>query len=410
MVKETKLYEALGVDPACSDNDLKKAYRKLALKYHPDKTGGQTSEKFQEISHAYDVLSDSQKRHVYDQYGEAGLSGEGGPGGMGGLSPEDLFSHFFGGGMGGSGRGGRSSGPRRGKDVAHGLKVSLEDLYKGKTSKLALQKNEICDKCEGRGGKEGAVKTCTTCNGQGYRVMLRQMGPMMQQIQQPCADCRGEGEIINQKDKCKHCNGKKVTSVRKVLEVHIDRGMKDGRKIVFSGEGDQAPGTVPGDVIIILEQKEHERFRRSGDDLFFNAKIDLVTALAGGKILIPHLDDRVLVVDILPGEVIKPGELKAVMGQGMPTERHHDFGNLYVQFEIDFPNANWTDPTQIELLRSILPPAAALPEPPKTAVVEEVNLTEMDPRQRARAEQGHFGDDDDDENGGHGPGVQCAQQ
>ncbi|KAG0039268.1 Type I HSP40 co-chaperone [Podila clonocystis] len=406
MVKETKLYEALEVDPGCSDSELKKAYRKLALKFHPDKTGGQTSERFQDISHAYDVLSDPQKRTVYDQYGEAGLSGEGGPGGgMGGLSPEDLFSHFFGGG--GGGRGGRPSGPRRGKDVAHGLKVTLEDLYKGKTTKLALQKNVICEKCEGKGGKEGAVKTCTTCNGQGYRVMLRQMGPMMQQIQQPCGDCRGEGEIINAKDKCKPCSGRKVTQVRKVLEVHIDRGMKDGRKIVFNGEGDQAPGTIPGDVVIVLEQREHERFKRTGDDLYYNAKIDLVTALAGGKIQIPHLDDRVLVVDILPGEVIKPSELKAVMGQGMPTERHHDFGNLYIQFEIEFPAANWTDLSHIEQLRAILPPATPLPELAKTAHIEEVSLTEMDPRQKARAEQGHMGDDDEE---GHGPGVQCAQQ
>ncbi|KAF9575600.1 Type I HSP40 co-chaperone [Mortierella alpina] len=408
MVKETKYYEALEVEPGCSDSELKKAYRKLALKYHPDKTGGATSEKFQEISHAYDILSDAQKRQVYDQYGEAGLSGEGGAGGgMGGLSPEDLFSHFFGGG-GGGGRGGRPSGPRRGKDVAHGLKVSLEDLYKGKTTKLALQKNVICEKCEGKGGKEGAVKTCNTCHGQGFRVMLRQMGPMMQQIQQPCGDCRGEGEIINAKDKCKFCNARKVTQVRKVLEVHIDRGMKDGRKIVFSGEGDQAPNTIPGDVVIVLEQKEHDRFKRNGDDLFYDAKIDLVTALAGGKIHIPHLDDRILIVEILPGEVIKPGDLKAVMGQGMPTERHHDFGNLYIQFEIEFPAANWTDVANIEKIRSILPAAAPLPALPKGAHTEEVNLTEMDPRQKARAEQGHMGGDDDEE-GGH-PGVQCAQQ
>ncbi|KAI8353690.1 mitochondrial protein import protein-like protein MAS5, partial [Mortierella sp. GBAus27b] len=392
MVKETKLYDVLEVTPDCNESDLKKAYRKLALKHHPDKGGDQI--KFQEISHAYDILSDTQKRSTYDQFGEAGLSGEGaGPGGMGGLSPEDLFSHFF----GGSGRGSRPSGPRRGKDVAHGLKVSLEDLYKGKTTKLALQKNVICEQCSGRGGKEGAVKTCNTCNGQGYRVMLRQMGPMVQQIQQPCSDCRGEGEVINPKDKCKGCNARKVTQVRKVLEVHIDRGMKDGRKIVFSGEGDQAPGTVPGDVVIVLEQKDHERFKRSGDDLFYDAKIDLVTALAGGKLHIPHLDERVLVVDILPGEVIKPGELKAVMGQGMPTERHHDFGNLYIQFEIEFPTANWTDHAKIDQLRSILPPAAELPPLPKGAITEEVALTEMDPRQRARAEQGHMGGDDDDE-------------
>ncbi|KAF9962102.1 Type I HSP40 co-chaperone [Modicella reniformis] len=388
MVKETKLYEILEVQPDCSESELKKAYRKLALKYHPDKAGPESAEKFQAISHAYDVLNDPQKRQTYDTYGEAGLSGDGpGSGGMG-LSPEDLFSHFFG---GGGGRGSRPTGPRRGKDVAHGLKVSLEDLYKGKTTKLALQKNVICEQCNGKGGKEGA------------------MGPMMQQIQQPCGDCRGEGEVINPKDKCKSCNARKVTQVRKVLEVHIDRGMKDGRKIVFTGEGDQAPGTVPGDVVIVLEQKEHDRFKRNGDDLFYDAKINLVTALAGGKIQIPHLDERVLIVDILPGEVIKHGELKAVMGQGMPAERHHDFGNLYIQFEIEFPPPNWTDLAQIEQLRSILPPAAELPLPPKGVHVEEVSLTEMDPRQKARAEQGHMGGEEDEE-GGHASGVQCAQQ
>jgi len=251
---------------------------------------------------------------------------------MGGLSPEDLFSHFFGGG--GGGRGGRPSGPRRGKDVAHGLKVTLEDLYKGKTTKLALQKNIICEKCEGKGGKEGAVKTCTTCNGQGYRVMLRQMGPMMQQIQQPCGDCRGEGEIINAKDKCKQCNGRKVTQVRKVLEVHIDRGMKDGRKIVFNGEGDQAPGTIPGDVVIVLEQREHERFKRTGDDLYYNAKIDLVTALAGGKIQIPHLDDRILVVDILPGEVIKPGMFFIILSNGKKMLQNRNRSPYLVRFSL----------------------------------------------------------------------------
>ncbi|KAF9975938.1 Type I HSP40 co-chaperone [Actinomortierella ambigua] len=405
MVKETKLYDILEVDPSCSDSELKKAYRKLALKYHPDKTGGATSEKFQEISHAYDILSDNQKRAIYDQHGEAGLSGDGGAGGGMGLSPEDLFSHFFGAGSARS----RPSGPRRGKDVAHGLKVTLEDLYKGKTTKLALQKNVTCDKCEGRGGKEGAVRTCQTCNGQGIRLMLRQIGPMMQQIQQPCQDCRGEGEIINPKDKCKHCNGRKVNQIRKVLEVHIDRGMKDGRKIVFAGEGDQAPGTIPGDVVIVLEQREHDRFKRTGDDLYYNAKIDLVTALAGGKIQIPHLDDRVLVVEILPGEVIKPGDLKAVMGQGMPTERHHDFGNMYIQFEIEFPAAGWTDLATIEQLRTILPAPKPLPDIPQDKHIEEVSLTEMDPRQKAHAEQGQHGYQDDDDEGGH-PGVQCAQQ
>ena len=184
-------------------------------------------DKFKEISHAYDVLSDPQKREIYDRYGEEGLEGNGGGGP--GMSPSDLFSQLFGGGgMGGSdffgGRGGgRSSGPKRGRDMTHVLKVSLEDLYKGKTSKLALSKQVLCAKCEGRGGKAGAVQTCRGCQGRGVKVVVRQMGPMIQQFQQSCSDCNGEGETINQKDKCKDCNGKKVAQERKILEVFIGK-------------------------------------------------------------------------------------------------------------------------------------------------------------------------------------------
>jgi len=132
------------------------------------------------------------------------------------MSPEDLFSQLFGGGMFGGGRSSRPSGPRRGKDMSHALKVSLEDLYKGKTSKLALQKQIICSSCDGKGGKDGAVKTCSGCGGRGIRIITRQLGPMIQQMQQACSDCNGEGEIINPKDRCSGCNGKKVVNERKV--------------------------------------------------------------------------------------------------------------------------------------------------------------------------------------------------
>lgn len=221
MVKETKFYDLLGVSPTASEADLKKAYRKLALKYHPDKNPD-AGDKFKEISHAYDVLSgmsaqspkcttlngiylDAQKRETYDRFGEEGLNGQGMGGGM---NPEDLFASFFGGNFFGGGGGRRGpSGPRRGKDMAHELRVSLEDLYKGKTTKLALSKSVVCSACEGKGGKEGAVKTCDGCGGNGVRISLRQMGPMIQQVQQTCPECRGEGEIIREKDRCKVSRG-----------------------------------------------------------------------------------------------------------------------------------------------------------------------------------------------------------
>jgi len=404
MVKDTKLYDVLGISPSANENEIRKAYRKLALQYHPDKNPN-TGDKFKEISHAYEVLSDSHKRDSYDKYGEEG-------GGDEGFSPEDIFARFFG-GFGGSQRRSQPSGPKKGKDMVHILKVSLEDLYKGKISKLALQKNVLCSKCEGRGGKEGAVKTCTTCNGVGVRLITRQIGPMIQQIQQPCTECQGEGEIIREKDRCKTCQGKKVVSERKFIEVPIDKGMRDQQKITFTEEADQAPGIIPGDLIIVLQEKEHPRFKRKNDDLFYEAKIDLLSALAGGSFNIQHLDDRVLVVSILPGEVIRPGDLKVIANEGMPSYRHHDKGNLYVRFEVEFPPANWTtDSEQLSLLEGVLPPRPQLPYYDPSFVVEEASLSNLDARQRERAESGEANgmDEDDELHGGHRTGVQCAQQ
>lgn len=221
---------------------------------------------------------------------------------------QDLFSQLFGGGgfFGGGGPS-RNAGPRKTKDLVHRVNVTLEDLYKGKTSKLSLTRNIICAKCSGKGGKEGAVQRCNTCNGSGVRVILRQMGPMIQQLQQPCDACSGQGETINQKDKCKTCNGKKVVSEKKMLEVHIDKGMKGGQTINFRGESDQAPGVTPGDVIIVIEEKPHDRFKRQENDLFYEQEVDLLTALGGGQFAIRHLDERALVVNVVAGEVIKHG-------------------------------------------------------------------------------------------------------
>jgi len=209
-------YAILGVSKDADEAKIKTAYKKLALKHHPDRNQGNeeaASAQFKEVSRAFEVLGDPQTRARYDQFGEEGLEGGGGTGGMGGMDPQDLFSQLFGGGGGGffGGGGGRRGpqGPRKGKDLVHRIKVSLEDLYKGKTTKLALQKHVLCGKCNGKGGKEGAVKSCNGCNGQGIKIVLRQMGPMVQQLQQTCPDCNGEGEIINAKDRCKGCHGKK---------------------------------------------------------------------------------------------------------------------------------------------------------------------------------------------------------
>ncbi|CAG2060945.1 unnamed protein product [Timema podura] len=204
MVKETTYYDTLGVKPNCTMDELKKAYRKLALKYHPDKNPNE-GEKFKQISQAYEVLSTEEKRKIYDMGGEQALK-EGGSGG-GFSSPMDIFDMFFGGGRGSM----RSRRPQKGKDVIHQLSVSLDELYNGSVRKLALQKNVICEKCEGRGGKKGSVEQCPPCRGTGMQVQVQQLAPgMIQQIQTMCRECQGTGERINPKDRCKTCQGKKT--------------------------------------------------------------------------------------------------------------------------------------------------------------------------------------------------------
>lgn len=398
----------------------------------PDKNAHnpEAEDKFKEVSHAYEILSDPQKRQVYDQYGEAGL--EGGAGG-GGMAAEDLFAQFFGGsgfgGMGGMFGGMNSRGPPKARTIHHTHKVSLEDIFRGKISKLALQRSIICPKCEGAGGKAGAVKTCAGCDGHGMKTMMRQMGPMIQRFQTVCPDCNGDGEIIKDKDRCKQCHGKKTVVDRKVLHVHVDKGVRSGTKVEFRGEGDQAPGVQAGDVVFEIEQKPHTRFTRKDDDLLYKCNIELVTALAGGTIYIEHLDDRWLSIDILPGEAIAQGKwarsfplgrmltrsadsVKMVRGHGMPSHRHHDFGNLYIHFNVVFPEKNWTqDPNAFEELRKLLPAPALQNVPPAEAMTEPADLEDLDnPSQRVFGGGPGMGEEDDEDAQPGGERVQCASQ
>lgn len=416
MPKDNKFYDTLGVSRDANDNEIKKQYRKLAMQYHPDKNPGnpEAAEKFKDISRAYEVLSDEEKREVYNQYGEEGLNGSGG----GGFSSDDIFSQFFGGGIfgGGGRRGGGRPQQRKGEDIAHPLKVTLEELYKGKTTKLALQKNVLCVDCGGKGAKTaGAVKKCESCRGQGIKVTLRQIGPgMVQQLQQTCPDCRGEGEVINAKDKCKKCEGHKTTQEKKVLEVYIDKGMKHNQKIVFAGEGDQAPDIIPGDIIVVLQQKEHPVFKRDGDDLLMEHKLTLQEALCGYEIYITHLDDRVLRVRSNPGEVITPGDIKCISGEGMPGyKRPYEKGRLIIRFDVVFPKT--LTPDAVKLLEKALPkPSQSKPLKVKEEDIEDVTLMEFTGAERGSGGRGGHREayDEDEEDGRHGHpgGVPCAQQ
>lgn len=330
------------------------------------------------------------------------------------MAAEDLFAQFFsGGGLSGGlggmfGGGMRESGPKKARTIHHVHKVSLEDIYKGKVSKLALQKSVICSGCDGRGGKEGAVRTCPGCQGAGMKTMMRQMGPMIQRFQTVCPDCQGEGETIRDKDRCKKCMGKKTVVERKVLHVHVDRGVKTGHKIDFRGEGDQVPGVLPGDVQFEIEQKPHPHFQRKDDDLFYRAEIDLLTALGGGQIFVEHLDERWLTVNIYPGELITPGAIKVIKGQGMPSFRHHDYGNLYIQFDVKFPDKQ--DLRNLELLEQVLPPRMQQKAPPADSMNEDYDLEDVDARGHARAQGAAGMDDDDDDVPPGAERMQCASQ
>lgn len=215
-VDTTAYYERLGVGKEATMGELKKAYHKLAMKHHPDRGGDK--EKFQEIQTAYEVLSDKEKRDIYDKYGEEGLQEGGGRGGPGGFS--DIFEMFGGGG------GRRQPQGKQKKDpVVHPLKVTLEEIYTGKSTKISVNRERICAKCNGLGGKEGAVKKCPACNGRGMVNKMQMLGPgMYSQTRGPCDDCRGTGEIIDDANKCKDCNGKKVKKEKKILEAQIDKG------------------------------------------------------------------------------------------------------------------------------------------------------------------------------------------
>ncbi|XP_072959734.1 chaperone protein dnaJ A6-like [Typha angustifolia] len=406
----TKYYEILGVSKSASQDELKKAYRKAAIKNHPDKGGD--PEKFKELAQAYDVLSDPEKRDIYDQYGEDALK-EGMGGGGSSHSPFDIFEQFFGGGGafgGGSSRGRRQ---KQGEDVVHTLKVSLEDLYNGTSKKLSLSRNVLCSKCKGKGSKSGASGRCYGCQGSGVRTVTRQIGlGMIQQMQHVCPECRGAGEVISDKDKCPQCKGNKVVQEKKVLEVHVEKGMQHGQKIVFQGEADEAPDTVAGDIVFVLQLKEHPKFKRKFDDLYVEHTLSLTEALCGFQFALTHLDGRQLLIKSNPGEVIKPDQHKAINDEGMPQHgRPFMKGRLYIQFNVEFPDSGTLSPDKSRALEKILPPrpSAHLPDMEldecEETTMYDVNIEEEMRRKQQQQQQEAYDEDED-----AGPRVQCAQQ
>ncbi|KAJ6014966.1 hypothetical protein N7540_009557 [Penicillium herquei] len=352
-------YKILGLDKSASEKDIKRAYRTLSKKYHPDKNPGDETarEKFGEIADAYDVLSTSSLRKVYDQYGHDGVEQHRKGGSAGGSNdPFDLFSRFFGGG----GHFGHNSGHRRGPDMEVKAALPLRDFYNGREINFLVEKQQICDTCEGTGSKDHKVVTCDQCGGHGRVIKKHMLAPgMFQQVQMACDKCGGQGKTI--KNPCPICHGNRV--VRKEVETSatIEPGMGRGTRLVFENEADESPDFVAGDLIVILEEKEAELgsadeertdgtfFRRKGKDLFWKETLSLREAWMGDwSRNLTHLDGHVVRLGRKRGEVVQPLAVETVHGEGMPhySEGHlhdHDHeedhpGNLFVEYTVVLPD------------------------------------------------------------------------
>ena len=350
MAEKRDYYEVLGVEKTASAEEIKKAYRKKAIQYHPDKNPGdkEAEEKFKEAAEAYEVLSDPQKRQRYDQYGFAGMGGAGGFSG-GGMSMEDIFSHFgdifegAGFDLGDIGNmfmgGGRSRGPRtrRGSDLRGRVTLTLEEIATGCEKKLKVRRLVECKDCHGTGSADGQIDTCPTCKGTG-RVIRQQRGIFgMMQMQSDCETCGGEGRVV--RNKCPKCGGQGVVREEDVITVTIPAGVSGGMQLTVPGKGNAAPrGGVPGDLLVMIEEEEHKDFIRQDSDLIYNLLLDMPTAVLGGQVQIPTLTGNVKIT-ITPGT--QPGKVLRMRGKGLPRidqyGRRYGEGDLLINVGVYIP-------------------------------------------------------------------------
>ena len=339
-------YEVLGVSKTATQDELKKAYRKLARKYHPDlnKDNAEAAEKFKECNEAYSVLSDEQKRAQYDQFGHAafenggmggggGFGGAGGFGGFGGSGMEDIFDMFFG-GQGGRGGSRAKAGPQRGADLRFDLEISFEEAAFGIEKEINLYRDEVCDHCHGEGAEPGSkVETCPECNGSGY-VRFTQNTMFGQMVnERPCSRCKGEGKIIS--EPCRECHGKGTVKRNKKLKVKIPAGVDNGSRLRVSGEGEAgAKGGPSGDLYVYLYVKPHKFFERDGTTVLCEVPINIVQATLGADIKVPTLDGQ---VTMKVPEGTQPGKVMRIKGKGIPSLRNSSRGDQLVRIKVVVP-------------------------------------------------------------------------
>ncbi len=341
-------YEVLGVDKKASAADIKKAYRKIAIKYHPDRQGDKSDaekaaaeEKFKEAAEAYAVLSDDQKRQQYDQFGFNGPggfggSGFGGFGGGGDFSMDDIFSMFGdifgghsgfssgfgGGGFSGFGGGGQRQQVHRGSDLRLKVRLNLKEVATGVTKKFKVRKDITCTSCHGSGGT--GIDTCPTCHGSGMVIKQQQSIFGMMQTQSVCPTCNGDGKVI--KNKCTKCNGTGVEHGEEIVEINIPAGVQDGMVVNAPGKGNAGHRNgVPGDIKVFIEEEKNDTFVRDGKDLIYNLVLDFPTAALGGDVEIPTVEGGKLKMKIEPGT--QPGKTLRLRGKGLPSVPGYGYGN-----------------------------------------------------------------------------------
>ena len=347
MAEKRDYYEVLGVQKNANADEIKKAYRKAAIKYHPDKNPGdkEAEEKFKEAAEAYDVLSNPDKRARYDQFGHAGMSGAaGGAGGFGGFgggfSMEDIFSQFgdifgghFGGGFRSSGGGRRVN---RGSDIRVKVRLTLAEIASGVTKKLKITKTVACDHCGGKGAKDSTgFSTCSTCNGSGYVMRVENTFFGRMQSQGVCPTCGGTGQVIT--TPCEKCKGEGTLRGEEVVEIKIPAGVGEGMVLTVSGKGNAARrGGVNGDLQVLIEEEPHAELVRDGSDLIHNLNITVTTALLGGTVEVPTVDGRAK-IKIAPGT--HAGKVLRLGGKGLPDVNGYGRGDILVVVDITIPDS-----------------------------------------------------------------------
>ena len=344
MAQKRDYYEVLGVDKNASDAEIKKAYRKLAIKYHPDRNpdNKEAEEKFKEAAEAYDVLHDPQKRQQYDQFGFDGP--QGGFGGRASMNMDDIFSMFgdiFGGHSGFGGFGGFGGGggrPQyRGNDLRLTVRLTLQEIAEGVTKKFKVKKDITCEHCHGTGAKDGAQpETCPQCNGSGvvYKTVRTMLG--MMQTQTTCPNCHGEGTVI--KDKCPYCNGEGVTKGEEVIEINIPAGVSEGMVVNVPGKGNAGKHNgVNGDIQVLIKEEPNDTFIRNGQDLYYTLLLDLPTAILGGEVDIPTISGNKISLKIDPGT--QPGKQVRLRGKGLPAVQGYGrgTGDIIVNISVYIP-------------------------------------------------------------------------